>query len=129
MVVAGKSVATICICSYSFSPEGAGNAIKEGSLDSLPDNAQNMYNKYDKSGWKGSVSGQTPGTAAGSKYLNKDGLLPKVDADGNAITYKEFDVNNKLPDSTRDAQRFVKGSDGSVYYTDDHYKTFTKINK
>jgi guanyl-specific ribonuclease Sa len=56
-------------------------------------------------------------------------LLQEVNAEGNAITYREFDVNNKLPDATRDAQRFLKGSDGSTYYTDDHYKTFTKITK
>jgi guanyl-specific ribonuclease Sa len=86
-----------------------------------------MYNKYNENGWKGSVPGQTPGTAAGSKYLNKDGKLPTVDSAGNPITYKEFDVNNKLPNQSRDAERFVVGSDGSVYYTDDHYATFTKI--
>lgn len=51
------------------------------------------------------------------------------------ITHKDFkkknhifDVNN-LPEGavSRDGCRFVKGSDGSVYYTDDHYKTFTKL--
>ena len=47
--------------------------------------------------------------------------------DGTPITYREHDVNNKNPGSTRDAQRFVTGSDGSVYYTDDRYSTFTKL--
>jgi len=73
--------------------EGAGNAIKSGSFDSLPKNAQTMYKKYEENGWKGSVSGQTPGTAAGSKYANRDGKLPTTDSSGNPITYKEFDVN------------------------------------
>lgn len=119
--------------SYNFQikkvevPKGTGNSIKSGSLDSLPNNAQTMYNKYDANGWKGSVSGQTQGTAAGSKYSNRDGKLPTADSAGNPVTYKEFDVNNKLPNQNRDAQRFVKGSDGSVYYTDDHYVTFTKV--
>lgn len=43
------------------------------------------------------------------------------------VTINEFDVNNKLPSRGRDGERFVRGSDGSVYYTEDHYKTFKKI--
>ena len=34
---------------------------------------------------------------------------------------KEFDVNSRIPDSRRDKERFVVGSDGSIYYTDSHY--------
>ena len=34
---------------------------------------------------------------------------------------KEFDVNNRIPGMDRDAERFVVGSDGSIYYTDSHY--------
>ncbi|WP_289142940.1 ribonuclease domain-containing protein [uncultured Brevibacillus sp.] len=104
-----------------------GTVIKESSLNSLPQNAQAMYTKYSANGWKGNVSGQTPGTAAGAKYFNKNGTLPPVDSAGNPITYKEFDVNNKLPNQTRDKERFVVGSNGSVYYTNDHYIDFTKI--
>jgi len=102
-------------------------AVKNGSINSLPNNAKAMYSKYEKNGWQGSVSGQTQGTAAGSKYFNKDGKLPTVDGAGNPVTYKEFDINNKLPNQPRDAERFVRGSDGSVYYTNDHYISFTKI--
>ena len=51
-------------------------------------------------------------------------ILPRKDANGNDITYKEFDINNVKP---RDSKRFVSGSDGSVYYTDDHYMTFKRI--
>ncbi|NLD49818.1 MAG: hypothetical protein GX660_21945 [Clostridiaceae bacterium] len=110
-----------------FGNKGTGGTVKVGDIDSLPSNAKSMFNKYDSSGWKGSVPGQTPGTAAGSKYLNRDAKLPTVDSAGNSITYKEYDVNNKLPNAGRDAERFVRGSDGSVYYTNDHYDTFTKI--
>ncbi len=106
---------------------GAGKAVKNGNLNSLSPNGKNIYRKYEASGWKGNVSGQTPGTAAGSKYLNRDGKLPTTDSSGNAITYKEFDVNNKLPGLARDSERFVRGSDGSVYYTNDHYRSFIKI--
>ena len=107
--------------------EETGNIIKNGSLESLPKNAQIMYRKYSEHGWKGSVPGQTVGTAAGSKYLNRDRKLPYIDNSGNPITYKEFDVNNRLPNQSRDGERFVVGSDGSIYYTNDHYNTFIRI--
>ncbi|MFA0814260.1 MAG: ribonuclease domain-containing protein [Anaerofustis sp.] len=72
-------------------------------------------------GWTGSVPGQTEGTKAGAIYRNEDGFLPEVDELGNSINYREFDVKNKHSDECRDAERFVVGTDGSVYYTDSHY--------
>jgi len=29
--------------------------------------------------------------------------------------------------NNRDGERFVKGSDGSIYYTNDHYGNFTRV--
>lgn len=97
-------------------------------LSELPENVQDSYKKYEDVNWNGNFVDATPGTSAGKKYKNRDDMLPGVDKDGNAITYKEFDVNN-LPEgaTSRDGCRFIKGSDGSVYYTSDHYKTFIKI--
>lgn len=54
---------------------------------------------------------QAAGTKAGSKWNNKPPQLPQTDNNGKPITYQEFDVNNKLPGSLRDAERFVRGSD------------------
>lgn len=96
-------------------------AVTSANISDLPENVQNSYNQYNKSGWKGNVPGQTAGTKAGGAYQNSDGVLPTASTEGNAITYREFDVNNKLPNAGRDAQRFVVGSDGSIYYTDSHY--------
>lgn len=94
---------------------------------SLSDKAQYSFNEYTKVGWEGNFKGQTEGTAAGKKFRNADNVLPTTDQYNTPITYKEFDVNNKLPSRGRDGERFVRGSDGSVYYTEDHYKTFKKI--
>ena len=91
------------------------------NLDTLPQNVQQAFAKYDKAGWKGNVSGQTPGTKAGGKYDNSNGKLPPVDSNGNPITYQEWNINNKQPGANRDGERFVTGSDGSIYYTDSHY--------
>lgn len=102
------------------------------SLNDLSDNVQDIYKKYDKNGWNGNVAGQTQGTKAGKNYAN-DGrdnsqILPKSDSKGQKISYKEFDVNNYDANvGSRDAERFVKGSDGAVYYTNDHYKTVVKV--
>lgn len=38
-----------------------------------------------------------------------------------------YNVKLDIRSIASDGCRFVKGSDGSVYYTDDHYKTFTKL--
>ncbi|KAA3403424.1 hypothetical protein F1904_12410 [Akkermansia muciniphila] len=64
---------------------------------------------------------------AGKDYQNSDEKLPRTDSTGKEITYREFDVNNYNPGQSRDGERFVVGSDGSKYYTDDHYESFTQI--
>jgi len=57
-----------------------GTVITKGSYNSLPSNAQSSYNNYSKNGWNGNFSGQTSGTAAGSKYDTNRKLRP-VDAE------------------------------------------------
>jgi RHS repeat-associated protein len=109
--------------------EGIGGLKGPGNknFDSLPENVKDAFNKYDENNWDGNVPGQTPGTKAGSTFQNRDGKLPTTDSTGKSITYKEHDVNNKVANQGRDSERFVSGSDGSVYYTNDHYNTFTKV--
>lgn len=96
-------------------------------LDSLPDNVTKSHEVYKKNGWSGNVASQTPGTKAGSSFKNRDARLPTMDKNGKLITYQEFDVNSKLPNIGRDSERFVKGSDGNLYYTNDHYESFVKV--
>lgn len=103
------------------SPASTAPKYTTGTLDDIPDNARTSYSRYEVSGWKGNFSGQTPGTNAGRIYKNKFIELPTTDLSGNPITYREFDVNNRVPGASRDSERFVVGSDGSVYYTDSHY--------
>lgn len=43
------------------------------------------------------------------------------------IKYKEYDVNPYIKGKDRGTERIVIGNDGSVWYTNNHYKTFTKI--
>lgn len=53
--------------------------------------------------------------------------LPQKDKENQAISYHEWDVNPKVAGVNRGAERLITGSDGSAYYTSDHYRTFTKL--
>lgn len=88
------------------------------NFNKLSQQEKDIFYKYEKSGWKGQVSG---GPAyAGKEYRNFDKKLPLN------TRYREFDVNKKMGKS-RDSVRFLRGDNGTVYYTDDHYKTFIRI--
>jgi len=91
-----------------------------------------------------------PGANEGRKFENHpmDGegvgdILPTTDVEGNPITYTEMDFmapqpkigeNGKVelkpngePETTRGDDRLIVGSNGSIYYSPDHYHTFILI--
>lgn len=70
---------------------------------------------------------RAPGTKGGITFRNNERLLPTTDANGRRITYREWDVNPKEPGRSRDAERIVTGSDGTAWYTADHYRSFIAI--
>ncbi len=72
-------------------------------------------------GWSGgSVEQYAPGCAiGGDKFGNREGVLP----DGK---YHECDVDT-IGQSSRGAKRLVYSDDGRIYYTEDHYETFTLL--
>ena len=101
------------------------------NFDRLTDKEKEVFGKYEKNGWIGQYGKNGP-TNAGAKFENdgrfRGDILSRKDANGNDIIYKEFDINKKDPVTNfRDNKRFVRGSDGSIYYTDDHYITFRRI--
>ena len=75
-------------------------------------------------GWEGgSVEDYAPGCAiGGDKFGNREGLLPKA----NGRQYYECDIDTDGKDS-RGAKRIVYSNDGLIYYTDDHYESFTLL--
>jgi len=75
-------------------------------------------------GWSGgSVERYKEGAAiGGDKFSNREGLLPR--ASGRQYYECDIDTNGK---SSRGAKRIVFSDDGLIYYTDDHYESFTLL--
>ena len=76
-------------------------------------------------GWDSSrnyVSDVAPGKSIGGDYFgNYEGILPK----DKGQKYHEADCY--YTGGKRRAERIVYSSDGHVYYTEDHYATFTEL--
>ncbi|MCE9533567.1 MAG: dienelactone hydrolase family protein [Planctomycetes bacterium] len=73
-------------------------------------------------------NGDAPdGFEGGRNFLNIEKHLPLNDDKGRRLKYREWDVNPLRKGVNRGAERLVTGTDGSAYYTDDHYKSFKKI--
>lgn len=78
------------------------------------------------------TSHKAPDGYEGGRRFHNEGQggeqrLAQKDKEGNAVSYQEWDVNPKVQGVNRGAERLVTGSDGSAYYTSDHYRTFTKV--
>jgi guanyl-specific ribonuclease Sa len=73
-------------------------------------------------GWGGgSLEPYAPGMCiGGDRFGNYEGLLPE------GHSYTECDVNT-LGASSRGAERIIFSSDGLIYYTGDHYASFTLL--
>ena len=72
-------------------------------------------------GWPGGgLEDYAPGKCiGGDRFGNYEGLLP----DG---SYHECDIDT-LGASSRGAKRIIYSDDGRIYYTDDHYESFTLL--
>lgn len=75
-------------------------------------------------GWEGgSLEPYFPGKCiGGDSFGNREGLLPKA----NGRKWTECDIDTLGADS-RGAKRIVFSNDGLIYYTDDHYESFTLL--
>ncbi|MCH5209089.1 MAG: ribonuclease [Oscillospiraceae bacterium] len=75
-------------------------------------------------GWKsGSLEPYAAGMCiGGDSFGNYEGLLPKK----SGRQYTECDIDT-LGAGSRGAKRIVFSNDGLIYYTDDHYESFTLL--
>jgi dienelactone hydrolase len=67
------------------------------------------------------------GYEGGRTFGNFERRLAATDDKGRRIKYREWDVNPLKPGVNRGPERLVTGSDGTAYYTADHYATFKKV--
>lgn len=90
----------------------------------LPDNYITKK-EAQKLGWdshKGNLEEVAPGKSiGGSHYGNYEKALPEKEG----RTYFECDL--EFDGGYRGAKRLIYSDDGLIYYTEDHYKTFTQL--
>ena len=108
--------------------DGTYNSKEDVSLylhlyDHLPSNYITKNEARDL-GWSGgSVEVYAPGCAiGGDRFGNREGLLPKADG----RTYYECDIDT-TGKTSRGAKRIIFSNDGLIYYTEDHYESFTQL--
>jgi ribonuclease T1 len=98
------------------------NSFSEAS-DSIPDYVRKTYNFIVK-------HGDAPhGYYGGRNFQNREKRLPLKTIQGQAIHYREWDVHPRRDGIDRGAERLVTGSDGSAWFTSDHYGTFFFIER
>ncbi|MCQ2467618.1 MAG: ribonuclease [Clostridia bacterium] len=75
-------------------------------------------------GWPGGcLEDYAPGMCIGGDYFgNYEGLLPEA----KGREYHECDIDT-LGAKSRGAKRIIFSNDGLIYYTDDHYESFTLL--
>ncbi len=102
------------------SPEDVAEYIH--TFGTLPDNFMTK-SEAKKLGWSGGdlwkyADGMSIG---GDRFGNYEGLLPGSEG----RTYTECDVNYE--GGPRGAERIIFSNDGLIFYTDDHYESFTQL--
>lgn len=82
-------------------------------------------NKAKDLGWdskEGNLDEVAPGKSiGGDRFGNYEGMLPEEDG----RTYRECDIDYE--GGFRNEKRIVYSNDGLIYYTEDHYETFTQL--
>ncbi|MFF0491234.1 ribonuclease domain-containing protein [Nocardia sp. NPDC004068] len=125
-VVLAAFAALAMLVAPSAGPGAVASSVAEVRLvaDAVPARAWDTLRLIDAGQWPPS---DAPGTHGGETWKNREGRLPATDSGGAVIRYQEWDVNRKQPGHNRDAERIITGSDGSAWYTGDHYETFTRM--
>ena len=119
---------------YGDEYEGSGGEISENGVYTTKEDVSLYLHTYGrlpnnfmtkkeakKLGWsRGSLEEYAPGMCiGGDSFGNYEKILPK----GN---YHECDINT-LGKNSRGAERLVFSDDGRIYYTNDHYRSFTLL--
>ena len=86
----------------------------------LPNNFITKKQAENRYGWSGGSLSKYGMCIGGDRFYNNEGLLPR------GYTYYECDIDT-LYSSKRGAKRLVFTYSGLIYYTSDHYGSFTLL--
>jgi ribonuclease T1 len=107
-LLAGLLGIVFAFSAFAFSPDDV-------RLSSLPSEARSTAALIRK-------GGPFPYPRDGVTFGNRERLLPARERGW----YREYTVRTE-GERTRGARRIVAGRDGTLYYTDDHYRSFRRI--
>ena len=127
----GSATSTPDRSTTGFSPEtyasdgsaspGGGGAQDDGlpvvAPSQLPDEARRTIDLIDE-------DGPYPYARDGVVFRNSEGRLPTHPRGW----YHEYTVRTP-GESDRGARRIIKGKDGTMYYTPDHYRSFSRVQR
>ncbi len=110
---------------YSLDPNGSYTTKDDVALflhlyGRLPNNFITKRQAENQYGWDGGSLSRYGLCIGGDRFYNNEGRLPS------GYTYYECDIGT-LYSSSRGAKRLVYTKSGIIYYTSDHYKTFTRL--
>jgi ribonuclease T1 len=98
-------------------------SLSNETTDSIPDYVRKTYNFI-------ITHGDAPhGYYGGRTFQNREKRLPLKTPRGQAIHYREWDVHPRRDGVDRGAERLVTGSDGSAWFTANHYQSFFLIER
>ena len=92
-----------------------------GNISNVPQQAYTMAQQINANGGV-----QVSGYKGGGTYRN----IPSGSGGQQlptGVNYREYDIHPYVQGQNRGAERIVMGDDNSVWYTNDHYTTFTQI--
>lgn len=124
-----EKVIEVYASEYPVSEDGWYSTMEEvavylAAYEELPDNFLTK-NQAEKKGWdnrKGNLHKVAPGCSiGGNRFGNYEGLLP----DKKNRSWTECDINYE--GGYRGGERICFSNDGLIYYTGDHYESFTRI--
>ena len=107
-----RIAAGLCAVAFSLAVFAFSGGIR---LSDLPPEARSTVSLIKK-------GGPYPYERDGAVFGNREKLLPARERGW----YREYTVRTP-GERTRGARRIVAGRDGTLYYTDDHYRTFRRI--
>ncbi|MPZ81211.1 MAG: ribonuclease N [Actinophytocola sp.] len=116
LVLAGWFVRDVTSGDDTAAVPGADSGLPVRALSDLPDEADGTWRLIER-------GGPYPHEQDGATFGNRERLLP-TEKTG---YYHEYTVETPGSDD-RGQRRMVTGSDGELYYTEDHYTSFVVVD-